>query len=189
MNRLGYKLISPRVGAQYDFLRKSKPPSIFHTLYNENYDKSITLSESLYDDVVKILMEDGKMVFFGSIDGFSKEQIAHLFPLNVEDKLTGPIGFALTKDSELTEMFNYHLLHLTQTGMMRKFNLNNLMWSEREMSQRSGEMEEVKLLEVGFGNVVFPFLAVAFGIAMACILTIFEFLAFTKSISIRKPLE
>ena len=64
-------------------------------------------------------------------------------------------------------------MHLMQTGMWRKININNLLWSEQD-KYKSDDDEDIQLLRIGFSNVVFPFMAVAFGIGLSIVIIFLE---------------
>ena len=85
------------------------------------------------------------------------------YPDRLQDSVSSPTGWGLQKDSELLEFVNYHLIQMTETGIINRFRRDT----------ESGERDDPAVLEhvvvLGFENVAFPFLAMLTGLALAFI--------------------
>lgn len=86
--------------------------------------------------------------------------------LNLDDKISVPVAMAFTPNSEILETFSPFLLKLKETGILQKIKQKwNLGRKEKEIKQvkESGTV-------LGFENLSFPFLVLAFGIILSFLL-------------------
>ena len=92
----------------------------------------------------------------------------------LQGKVKTPLCWAFQKDSELAEVFNYHLQKMRETGTMsymrQQFNLNK--------KRDARKLQDAHVL--GFENVAFPFLALLTGVSLAFIQVGIEFVMFYK---------
>ena len=86
----------------------------------------------------------------------------------------------MKKDSELLELINYHLIQLTETGIMNKFRRDA---ESRESGDRA-ILDNVVVL--GYENVAFPFLTLLVGLAVAFIQLGVEFIIICMSNFVQK---
>ena len=75
--------------------------------------------------------------------------------------MSSPTGWGLQKDSELLEFVNYHLIKMTETGIVNRFR------RDAESGEREGPAALERVVVLGFENVAFPFLALLTGLAVA----------------------
>ena len=92
----------------------------------------------------------------------------------MQGKVKTPLCWAFQKDSELAEVFNYHLQKMRETGTMsymrQQFNFNK--------KKDAGKVQDAHVL--GFENVAFPFLALLTGVFLAFIQVGIEFVMCCK---------
>ena len=93
--------------------------------------------------------------------------------LEVRDAIVLYNSLVLQKDSEFTELFNYHLLKMQETGTVERMKLRWIFNANQEF----GMTEAVKL---GYENVMLPFNACALGIIVAAGLSLLEYLFVTR---------
>ena len=82
----------------------------------------------------------------------------------LKDSINSPTGWGLKKDSELLEFINYHLVQMTETGIISKF--------RRDAESGEGEGDRAirgNVVVLGYENVAFPFLALLGGLVVALI--------------------
>ena len=77
------------------------------------------------------------------------------------------MGWVFRKDSEFTELFNYHLLRRHQSGMI----LNTF---KRWIMRRKEDFEFTEAIPIGYENTAFVFLLLVGAIAVSVILLLFE---------------
>ena len=83
------------------------------------------------------------------------------YPDRLQDSVSSPTGWGLQKDSELLEFVNYHLIKMTETGIVNRFR------RDAESGEREGPAALERVVVLGFENVAFPFLALLTGLAVA----------------------
>ena len=86
-------------------------------------------------------------------------------------KLILCLGFGLQMGSEFREVFNYHLLKLTEHGILKRI-YNR--WPDTSRNEEFGIAEAATL---GFENLLFPFSLLAMGMTAAVVLAAFEAIA------------
>ena len=72
------------------------------------------------------------------------------YPDRLQDSVSSPTGWGLQKDSELLEFVNYHLIKMTETGIVNRFR------RDAESGEREGPAALERVVVLGFENVAFP---------------------------------
>ena len=168
--RMGYRLIVFEHTVFSSFIKDAKPDTALREIYEKNDVEFLNVNASKAD-AYQILKANRKSVFLGNIDGFDAKFIPDLIDLLVEDRLINAVGFALTKNSELRRMFNYHLVRIKENGLLKKINLK---YPRYKGHKREEKPERDALLQLGFGNVVFLFMIVLVGILLSVLLVVVE---------------
>ncbi len=124
----------------------------------------------------------GEFAYLG--DALASVGRPQLTALALKDTTEAGIGLALAKGSRLREAFDYHLLLMEESGLIRK--LRN-EWGLDEMSTTSSTNEDNSMAEdddedeiigsLSYGSVSAPFAILVIGIASATFLLILEALA------------
>ena len=84
------------------------------------------------------------------------------FAMKLDDSISDYLAFAFQEDSEFTQMFNAFLLKLRQSGVMNKIHQK---WIPSGGENGNGNTNLAVVL--GFENLSFPFLGLAFGAVVA----------------------
>ena len=90
--------------------------------------------------------------------------------LNLDDKISVPVALAFPPNSEILETFSFFLLKLRETGVLQKIKKN---WNLARQPKQREEMQESGTV-LGFENLSFPFLILAFGTISASTLAVIE---------------
>ena len=88
----------------------------------------------------------------------------------MSDATYGMAGFGLQKDSEFTQVFNYHLLKAMEHGLVRRSYIDH--HKSRFVQEHFGVGEGESL---GMNHVMFTFELLAFGAAVSLALAAAEF--------------
>ena len=75
-----------------------------------------------------------------------------------------PLAWAFQKDSEFIDLFDYHLQKMKEIGTIDKYQC--IIDDKVRRNKDASNMKE-EHLALGYGNVAFPFLALATGLIMA----------------------
>ena len=87
--------------------------------------------------------------------------------LDLDDSISDYFAFAFQKNSEFAEIFDAFLLKLRQAGIMNKIHQK---WIPSTGKEGKGDSQEAVTL--GFENMSFPFLSLAFGALVAVALEV-----------------
>ena len=93
-----------------------------------------------------------------------------LLVLNLDDQLHNHQAFAFQQNSELLDLFNYHINKLEASGVLQHIK-NDWIYSGA-MSDQSDKQPEAVVL--GFENVFFPFVVVGSGMLGSIIISVLE---------------
>ncbi len=118
--------------------------------------------------ISEILGSSGKVVGFGPSD------VTYLKPhLQFEDRVPMHVGFTFPKDSDLLEPFNYHILKLLESGVLKgiyhKWENSRAPPDNSERIFFGGTAEAL-----GYSNFAFPALIFFLGLATASLLVCLE---------------
>ena len=92
--------------------------------------------------------------------------------LNVQDKLINSIGFAMEENSELLEMFNYHLIEIIETGVFQRLKRR---WPSPLDKARNNVVDANNgFMRLGFKNLIFLFFIFGLGFGGAFLAFICE---------------
>ena len=94
--------------------------------------------------------------------------------LTLIDAPTDKTGFGFQKDSEFTEFFNYHILKLEESGVLRQIR------SDYHPDIVPMEIETNVAVDLGFENVSFTFFVLGFGLVFGLIFIACERIFFKK---------
>ena len=111
-----------------------------------------------------LLSEEIKYVLHDTVD-FQSDRSFEI--LSLSDSIKYKSSFALQKDSEFTQIFNYHIAKLDETGVLDSLRFTYLPKTVT-VSNPS------KSISLGFNNVLFPFLILVFGIFFGTFFSLFE---------------
>ena len=164
---LGYRVIASAATSHHGYLVNAPEGSSLHALYNGPLDGSFTTSDP--EEIIEHLIDSDKTVYFGNPARL--ELSPEVYSLKVQDRLVGQIAFALRKNSELTEMFNYHLTNMDERGILENLRIRYTL-PEDAYPEKEAARDSVHTLS--FGNVLFPFIAVATGAGMAFMVLLVE---------------
>ena len=86
-------------------------------------------------------------------------------PISFQEKMRLPLGWALRKESELLQIFNYHLDKMRLTGVTDR--LQEKFLGEVSIDDTASKSQVQDLTGLRYEDVMFPFLALLTGIFMA----------------------
>ena len=136
---------------------------------NKVYPKNVASVDS-YEEQVGLALNQGGLIW-GSIIEFSR--VPRIYIHDISEHRNIEYGFMLQKDSEFTPLFNYHILLLKQTGVIKQI-LD--IWLNQRKPKELLDEEKSDYFSLGFSNLTFPFLALLLGILISVVLFCTEFL-------------
>lgn len=166
-----YQLTTIENSAMSDAILLSKAGTPLKTLYDTtmaNNPKAFK-ENMLSEKIEALILENPKILFFTTAIQFQIRPFLQVQPLSLVDQLYDRQGFGLQKDSEFLDGFNFHLRHLKESGMFYK---NRIKWISSSEIRKSNSQTEIVVL--GYENLLFPFLILAFGCLGAGILVLVE---------------
>ena len=94
----------------------------------------------------------------------------------IEDAIESKNAFGLQKDSELLEIFNYHLLKMKETGFLAH-TFRSIVDPQSKMKKSSNNNEGQASAELGLGftTVSFPFIFLLMGIIFSIAISAYEY--------------
>ncbi|TRY72054.1 hypothetical protein TCAL_17138 [Tigriopus californicus] len=167
-----YKLTTIENSAMSDAILLSKVGTPLKTLLDTSMaDNPKSFTENLSSEQIEaLILDDPKILFFTTAIQFQIRPFFKVQPLPLVDQLYDNQGFGLQKDSEFLDVFNYHLHHFKETGMLYK---NHVKWIAPNHARGSSTQSEKVVL--GYENLLFPFLILACGCLGAGIVVIVEY--------------
>ena len=166
--REGYVLHTYPGSFQYDLVARSKPGSALNKLYKTSFEATD------WNDFVASQRESptNKNVFFGSQLGDEILTQEFLHQKIFRDTITSQLGFAFQKNSEFRDLFNYHLIKITQSGMLKLLMSKWLL--DRRPADYSGRIFLDDSMSLGYENLFFPMTIMMVGLAAALIIFMME---------------
>ena len=112
-----------------------------------------------------------RVVLYGAYDTHARDELQkQLIGLKIEEAIKQHKSIGLQRDSEFTELFNYHILKLFEMGvmhrLMQKYVINN--------NEEYGIAEPITL---GYENLFFPFGIILLGAILSVVAIIGEFIS------------
>ena len=141
----------------FDNFAHAEPDTVQFKLFTsklEPMDYQLFLQEQI--------QKPSKAVYLASEFAFLKEN-ALIFIKDFDDRLTSQLAFALQKDSDLTNILNYHLTKLLQSGMIKKF--SQKWFKDDRPDDMSHRIFEEEAIPLGYENLFFPSLIMLVGIS------------------------
>ena len=152
-------------------LASEEPGSAKHTVYNnyvEPRDRLMTMGEAF-----KELSMDPKTLYYSCICAMATKHarpyLKQLVALSLDDDGYAMSSSRLLKDSEFLPIFNYYQLKLHEHG------INKHIYKKHHMVFFTNKMFGMtEVLPLGYGNVMFTFICLGFGICISLIFAIIE---------------
>ncbi len=156
----------------YEFFRTAIPGSTAHQVF----EKALIVME--YDEFAKKQQQNpSKAVFFNSIFSTTKHK-NFLFLRNFDDAASSQLAFGLQKDSELRDMFNYHLNKLRQSGVLKL--LMHKWVKEEKPDDWSHRIFQDDAMPLGYENLFFPTMILLVGVSLGMFLLFMEKMMSTR---------
>ena len=164
----GYNLHAPPGTFQYDLVAKSKPGSSLNKLFKTRF-------ESIGWDYFMASQRENptKTVYYGPQfrpEIMKLNEFLHL--KNFREATTSQLAFAFQKDSELRDLFNYHLIKITQSGMLKQ-QMSKWLTDSRPQDNTERIFQDDPL-SLGYENLLFPMTIMMLGMAGATLIFILE---------------
>ena len=93
--------------------------------------------------------------------------------MDIDEAFTQSNGFGFQLDSEFTDLFNYHLSKLRESGVMGN-TFKKYMYPKPETIKALEDALAQTTEELGYGTVLFPFLALTLGSVTALVISLYE---------------
>ena len=179
----GKRLLVRKGTAQLAIIKNAKLDQPLHNIYSTMDDSNYLLSSckvECVEDELRVGKKKNVNKYFSLLSIFFQTNPDSLFftaayyatksnslnPLILDEKISVPVAMAFTPNSEILETLSPFLLKLKESGVLQKikqkWNLDRQGGQQRQM-QESGTV-------LGFENLSFPFLVLAFGIIVSMML-------------------
>ncbi len=151
--------------------------SLRHFINEHNVDRQKQRGMSHPEHVAR-LGKDSKLAFFESaIDFLPYKDVTSL--LDFDGRIQAVIGIGLQKNSELKAAFDYHIIHMRETGLLNEM-YNHWLQSDKPDDQ-SDRIFEHDILILGFDNLFLPANIMALGIISAVVISAMEKLSYRQT--------
>ncbi len=117
---LGYRVIVLEDSSSLELLKNSEAGTAMHSVYYDTMDGDpASFTKSVKNAAVRRnLIGTGKVLLFGS--SYYSARDPDLVALDVVEKTRTVHGITFGKGSEFTELFNHHIAHMDETGLLAK---------------------------------------------------------------------
>ena len=127
---------------------------------------SLTYTKNEYQNVLR----NGHL-YYGSV--FANSDVLNTQIHDIAEKTTQSIGIGLPKNSELKELFDYHLRKMHQSGLTDQF---YNIWIHKRKPSDNAEDEFDDAFALGFNNLTLVFIILFSGVIAGIFLCTFELL-------------
>ena len=149
-----YSVVTIKSTGSHGLLVSSEPGSPMQKLYRENMENN---PDAIVDDIVdarqKVFESGDKMLLFGSSE-MMDDAMENFQQLSITDGVDSQVGWALQKNSELTQVFDHQILKMRESGLLSKI-----------MAKKIDSDESV--ISFGFLKATLPFLVTAIGVLVS----------------------
>ena len=151
-------------------LRNAPEGSAMHLAYQQMRSRPeeeafVTSTQSTLDLIAK----DPTYIHFGGASAYYS--FPQLTILSIKEEVMTSLCIALQSDSEFTDIINFYLSQLMQSGLLPKMRHK---WLEKGHLEPLNEASEAANA-LGYDNLMFPFMSLLGGIFVASILLMFEY--------------
>ncbi len=154
-----FNVISGEGAATESFYQQAPTDSAMGQIYKKRL-RLLNMGEGYVDQFVD-MVRSGKSVIYESIYPFLGHGDLRVL-MGFQDKITTQVGIGLQKDSELKDLFDYHIVKLRETGFMAKMRKK---WLEHDTPKDYSDRIFVQEpLVLGFDNLFFPSFLLLVGI-------------------------
>ena len=152
--RHNYSVITVKSTGSHGLLASAEPGSPMQRAYREIMEEN---PEAKVDNIVdarrRLLESDDMTLLFGSSE-MMHEGVDDFRQLNITDAIDIQVGWALRKNSELTPLFDHHILKMRQSGLLPKI-----------MAKKNDSDEAT--FSLGFLMETLPFFVTALGVLVS----------------------
>ena len=138
------------------------------------YDSQVVHDGIVTDDkeLMRRVREEEKTLMWAAYSPYTAKPYEKEFVnLDIADAVTLYNSLALQKDSEFTDLFNYYLLKMQESGTIERMKLR---WISIANEQIGSGMSQA--IQLGYEHVLLPFNCCALGILVAAGLSLLEHL-------------
>ena len=151
-------------GLAEGFLKSAPKDSAMRWIYDNQY---MALNDF---KPLRRVLEMEKTLLWAPYSPFkTKPYEKRLVNLEIRETVVLYLSLVLQKDSEFTEVFNYHLLKMMENGKMEAMKL-------RWMTSSNQEFGISNAIQLGYENVMDPFACCALGVIVAAWMSLLEYL-------------
>ena len=155
--------------AQETVLKLADEGTVLNLIYEkkikDNPHAKVSTDEQKYGLMKK---NPGQVLEFGSEFGHDRQN--GIIALNINDKFIESLALGFQKDSELLPIFNFYLAKLRENGVLSQILTTWLKKRPLDVTTNS------IAYELGYYDLIFPFLAILCGMALCCSLVYLEYL-------------
>jgi hypothetical protein len=139
---------------------------VYHQTMVDNPDALFTSAEEALEKMMMMTREK-TLVFAHVLNSINHPN--HHPMKGVSDAYRGATGLAFQRDSEFTKVFNHHLIKMIERGVLNGIKRR---WKKPDLFER--EECGSKGVNLGYGEVGFPFMVVLIGAAISAIVVLHE---------------
>ncbi len=166
----GYRLHTDAGSFEYDLVASAKEGSALKKIFAENFEVIG------WNDFVRTQHQSPtKSAFYGT--SFYNEITRDKDFLHLKsfcDTVSSQLAFAFQKDSEFRNIFNYHIIKIAQSGMLKQAIFE---WINGETpDDLSKQIFQSGAFSLGYENLFFPMMVMLVGITAATLISFVEFL-------------
>ena len=147
-----------------------------HKAYLKMIEEGDSRHVDRVEDIISSLSEYDNAVYIGLMTDVAVNKLIQMDELINSRRL--PMGFLYQKDSELTQMFNYHLHNMRESGLLQKLWLEWQFWGSDQniysMLTDNGLPESISGLSLGYDNLFLPFVFLCSILIISVMLSIME---------------
>ena len=166
-----YTVVTTKATVFEELLQKAAEGTPAHQVYQSMTKNPSTLTQS-GESSYEYLQRHPKSTFFGtSLSVFGKPHVS-----SPESYMITHLALGFQKDSELREMFNYHITRLRVAGLLEQLHDRWVLQGEPEKTERTtpGQESLITAFTLGYENLLFPFSVFCCGLVISLGLSIVE---------------
>ncbi len=117
----GYRVIVAKSGSSHDLMKHARKGSPMHRVYEDmkRRPQSEVFIENAFEDGLQRVAAEEKTLLFSSADNLHLKGDGFV-ALDMTDAIPTEAGWIFQKDSEFTELINYHLFLLESRGILKR---------------------------------------------------------------------
>jgi len=177
-----YQMVVRQGTAQHEVLKLARKGTPLQRIYSSMTTEN-KISSSCQPDCQSVLLKEHPeyILFASAIDA---QQWNHAIGLKFDDSIPDYLSFGFPQDSEFVDLFNKALLEMKENGILDSLVRKWIVLTSNHVNR--WELVPESGTTLGFENLSFPFLGLAFSMFVSCVLSLFEKLSGRKQHATQK---